>query len=310
MDDRALPHGPAPDRRTGSGHTGIEVSLRLGRDHHRPRRQDPECGRLRHARPGTPGRRAGVTSQRLAVESDAASIAELMRISVLELFPRFYDEQQTASAAVHIAHLDMQLINDGTYFVHEANGELVACGGWSRRNKLYSGPGDAEDDDRLLDPKSEPARVRAMFVRSDFTRRGIGRAILESCERAARDEGFKNLVLGATFPGEPLYRAFGFREVERLPLRCPTVCRSSASEWSDRLEGRCPRTTTAAPSLTRPLADVLFRSGYRCARRSPRSPESVLPLWLSSVPESVAWPGDPGRSSRRRRCGSRPSSSR
>ena len=159
--------------------------------------------------------------QRLAVESDAASISELMRISVLELFPRFYDQQQTASAAVHIAHLDMQLINDRTYFLHEANGEVVACGGWSRRNKLYSGPGDAEDDDRLLDPDSEPARVRAMFVRSDWTRRGLGRAILESCERAARDEGFKDFVLGATLPGEPLYRAFGFREVERFQVTMP-----------------------------------------------------------------------------------------
>jgi GNAT superfamily N-acetyltransferase len=159
--------------------------------------------------------------QRLALESDAASISELMRISVLELFPRFYDQQQTASAAVHIAHLDMQLIEDGTYFVHEAAGEIVACGGWSRRNKLYSGPGDAEDDDRLLDPGSEPARVRAMFVRSDWTRRGIGRAILESCERAARDEGFKDFVLGATLPGEPLYRAFGFREVERFDVTMP-----------------------------------------------------------------------------------------
>jgi hypothetical protein len=111
--------------------------------------------------------------QRLAVESDGARISELMRMSVRELFPAFYDQQQTASAAVHIAHLDMQLIDDGTYFVHEAADEIVACGGWSRRNKLYSGPGAAEDDDRLLDPDSEPARVRAMFVRSDWTRRGI-----------------------------------------------------------------------------------------------------------------------------------------
>jgi GNAT superfamily N-acetyltransferase len=162
-----------------------------------------------------------VTSQRLALESDAPRISELMRASVLELFPRFYDERQTASAAVHIAHLDMQLIKDGTYFVHEAEGEMVACGGWSRRNKLYAGTGDGEDDDRLLDPNTEPARVRAMFVRSDWTRRGIGRAILESCERAARDEGFTNLVLGATLAGEPLYRAFGFREVERFPLKMP-----------------------------------------------------------------------------------------
>jgi GNAT superfamily N-acetyltransferase len=165
--------------------------------------------------------RAGLPPQRLAVASDAARISELMRMSVLELFPSFYDERQTASAAVHIAHLDMRLIDDGTYFVHEDGDEIVACGGWSRRNKLYSGSGAADDDERLLDPVTEPARVRAMFVRGDWTRRGLGRAILHSCERAARDEGFKHLVLGATLPGERLYRAFGFREVARFHVTMP-----------------------------------------------------------------------------------------
>lgn len=164
---------------------------------------------------------AAAPPQRVAVPADAPQISELMRASVLELFPRHYDERQTASAAVHIAHLDMQLIEDGTYFVHEHDGEIVACGGWSRRRKLFTGRGDAEDDARLLDPATDPARVRAMFVRRDWTRRGLGRAILESCERAARAEGFRSLVLGATLPGEPLYRAFGFREVERFPMEMP-----------------------------------------------------------------------------------------
>jgi GNAT superfamily N-acetyltransferase len=125
-------------------------------------------------------------AQRLARPADAPRIAALMRRSVLELFARFYDERQTASAATHIAHLDMQLIDDGTYFVHEAGGEIVAYGGWSRRSKLFTGSGAGDDDMRLLDPATEPARVRAMFVRGDWTRRGLGRAILESCERAAR----------------------------------------------------------------------------------------------------------------------------
>ena len=164
---------------------------------------------------------SGLPSQRLALASDAPRISALMRSSVLELFPHFYDRRQTASAAVHVAHLDMKLIEDGTYFVHEAGDEIVACGGWSRRSKLYTGSRAGDDDDRLLDPRTEPARVRAMFVRADWTRRGLGRAILESCERAARDEGFSDLVLGATLPGVPLYRTFGFREVERFTVTMP-----------------------------------------------------------------------------------------
>ena len=162
-----------------------------------------------------------VARQRLAAIEDAPSISELMRASVRELFPRYYDERQTASAAVHIADLDLELITDGTYYVHEADGELVACGGWSRRNKLFAGGAAGEDDGRLLDPATEPARIRAMFVRSDWTRRGLGRAIFDSCVRAARAEGFRRLALMATLPGEPLYLALGFREVERVTITAP-----------------------------------------------------------------------------------------
>ena len=159
--------------------------------------------------------------QRLATAADAPQISALMKASVLELFPAYYDQRQTASAAVHIAHLDQRLIEDGTYLVHEADGEIVACGGWSRRSKLYTGRGSEADDDRLLDPASEPARVRAMFVRRDWTRRGLGRAILTSSEDAARAEGFSSLILGATLPGVPLYRAFGFRDIERFTITMP-----------------------------------------------------------------------------------------
>jgi len=210
---RHRPRAPAPPSRA--------VALGIG-GWETPRCEGVACDEHRSRR-----HRAGsmsmlpVPPQRLAVASDAPQISQLMRVSVLELFPRFYDERQAASAAVHIAHLDLQLIWDGTYFVHETEGEIVACGGWSRRAKLYTGSGDQQDDDRLLDPRTEPARVRAMFVRGDWTRRGLGRAILDSCERAAHKEGFASLVLMATLPGEPLYRSFGFREVERVLLTMP-----------------------------------------------------------------------------------------
>ena len=130
-----------------------------------------------------------------------------MRAAILAHFPRFYDESLVESAARYIGELDPALIEDGTYYVHEAGGEIVASGGWSRRNRLYTGSGSSEDDGRLLDPAPEPARVRAKFVRADWSRRGFGRAILERCERDAAAEGFTTMALMATLPGEPLYRA-------------------------------------------------------------------------------------------------------
>jgi len=152
---------------------------------------------------------------------EADAIDALMKASTHDLFPGWYDEEQIAASIQYVASVDRMLIADGTYFVAEAEGELVACGGWSRRDKLYSGAGDGAQDARLLDPATEPARVRAMFVRSDWTRRGLGRRILEACEAAARAEGFRKLALGATLPGQPLYEAFGFQatgdEIVRMP---------------------------------------------------------------------------------------------
>ena len=139
--------------------------------------------------------------------------AATVKASTAALFPLFYDERQSASAVEHVAHVDSALLDDGTFFVLESGGELVGCGGWSRRERLYTGSGDAEGDERLLDPLLEPARVRAMFVRADWTRRGLGRRILEACEAAARAEGFRRLSLMATLPGVPLYRAYGFSEL-------------------------------------------------------------------------------------------------
>lgn len=154
-----------------------------------------------------------------------------MRRSVLDVFPRFHDERETRAAARYLTEPDTVLIDDGTYFVHETDdGQLVACGGWSKRDKLYTGSGDTPTDDRLLDPLTEPARVRAMFVRADWTRRGLGRAILARAEDAARAAGFRTMVLMATLPGVPLYRSFGFREVARADVPLPNGVRLDGLE--------------------------------------------------------------------------------
>ena len=180
--------------------------------------------------------RAAVPVLRTATVEDLDSIGALMRASVQALFPAYYDERQTASAAVHVAHVDPVLVADGTYFVFVADGEIVACGGWSRRGRLYAGDGDHDDDDRLLDPATEAAHIRAMFVRGDWTRRGLGRAILEAGRDAARAEGFKRLDLGATLPGVPLYRAFGFEEIDRFVVTMPDGVRIEAVHMERQID--------------------------------------------------------------------------
>jgi GNAT superfamily N-acetyltransferase len=155
---------------------------------------------------------------RVATLEDAPTIDALMKESAAALFPPFYGQRRSESAVQYVAHVDCTLLSDGTFFVLEAGGELVGCGGWSRRHRLYTGSGDSAEDGRLLDPAIEPANVRAMFVRADWTRRGLGRRILEECEAAARRDGFRRLALLATLSGVPLYLAYGFRPLEELEV--------------------------------------------------------------------------------------------
>lgn len=117
----------------------------------------------------------GMNRLRLATEADAAAIDGLMKSSIHGLFPNFYDAAQTRSSEEHVASVDHTLIEDRTSFViEEPDGVLVAYGGWSRRDKLYTGSGEGPTDARLLDRNTEPALVRAMFVHPDRTRRGLG----------------------------------------------------------------------------------------------------------------------------------------
>lgn len=150
---------------------------------------------------------------RLATAADIAELTDLMTVAIEGLLPAFLSREQVA-ASHEIMGLDTQLIEDGTYHVVELEGRIAGCGGWSRRATLFGGDHTGGRDAALVDPATEPARVRAMYTHPDFVRRGVGRAILEVCEVAARAAGFKRVQLAATLGGEPLYRAYGYREIE------------------------------------------------------------------------------------------------
>lgn len=160
-------------------------------------------------------------THRLATLDDIAVLKPLMDIAIRELLkPVLTPEQVEASFAV--MGIDTQLIKDGTYFVIEEDGRIAGCGGWSRRATLFGGDHSAGREARLLAPKTEPARVRAMYTHPDFTRRGIGRMVLELCERAAAREGFTHVELAATMAGLPLYRACGYQDIEPFETDTPS----------------------------------------------------------------------------------------
>lgn len=160
-------------------------------------------------------------SLRLATLDDLPRLRELIPLSVRALGRDCYTPAQIESGLRYVFSPDTQLITDQTYFVAEADGVLVGCGGWSRRRTLYGGDSRKTEEDALLDPASEPARIRAFFVHPLWARQGIASQIMDACLQAARASGFRSLELMATLPGERLYRAFGFEVRERVDTLLP-----------------------------------------------------------------------------------------
>ena len=158
---------------------------------------------------------------RLAEPADLPSLQALIAASARGLSHAHYTAGQVESLIRHVFGVDSQLIADHTYHVCEDHGELAAAGGWSRRRTMFGGDQMKGADDPLLDPASEPARVRAFFVHPDHARQGLGRRLLERCLADAGAAGFHRLTLVATLPGEPLYRAFGFEVTRRFVLELP-----------------------------------------------------------------------------------------
>ncbi len=154
-------------------------------------------------------------THRLARRDDLDDLKVLMEAAISELQRPFLTDRQIDSSRT-IMGLDTQLIDDGTYFIVEADGELAGCGGWSRRATLYGGDQTPGRSAALLDPTKDAARTRAMYTHPRHTRRGIGRFILSLCEEAARSEGFERMELMATMAGEPLYRACGYEPLESI----------------------------------------------------------------------------------------------
>jgi GNAT superfamily N-acetyltransferase len=160
---------------------------------------------------------------RLATEQDIPSLEALIEASVRHLQAGDYTPAQIEGALGTVLGLDTQLIRDRTYYVAEATGDranltLAGCGGWSKRRTLFGADHGPGREPELLDPATDAAKVRAIFVHPDFARRGLGSLILATVENAAHEAGFRSFEMGSTLTGVPLYRLKGYTETERIAV--------------------------------------------------------------------------------------------
>lgn len=155
---------------------------------------------------------------RPALAADMPVLRTLIARSATALSVGFYTQQQTESVTREVFGVDSQLVADGTYYAIETDGAIVACGGWGKRSTSFGGDQAKAAPERLLAPASEAAKIRAFFVDPAWARRGLGSMLMTHCAAQAAAAGFGMLELVSTMPGEPMYRALGFVEVERFDL--------------------------------------------------------------------------------------------
>jgi N-acetylglutamate synthase-like GNAT family acetyltransferase len=145
---------------------------------------------------------------RVATEEDAEAVGALLRASYTKLMASSYDEKVLAPALELMTKANPSLLGSGTYYLAElSTGLLVGCGGWTRKR-----PGTGTVEPRV-------GHVRHFAVHPDWTRRGIGRAILSFCERAARAAGVRTFDCYSSLNAENFYAAMDFKRIREMDIR-------------------------------------------------------------------------------------------
>lgn len=147
---------------------------------------------------------------RTATFDDTDDISELIKISARVLGGKFYDTKTIEFALQGAFGVDTQLIKDKSYFVIEDNDKIIACAGWSFRKTLFGSDSNNLRDPEKLNPAKDAAKIRAFFIHPDYARQGLGKILLDTCEKAAQKYGFSKTELMSTLSGVQFYQKNGY----------------------------------------------------------------------------------------------------
>jgi GNAT superfamily N-acetyltransferase len=160
---------------------------------------------------------------RRALTADCDRLRDLIETSARASTSTHYSADEIAGALeAGIWGVDRALVRDGTCYLVEVLGEVVATGSWSRAKTLFGSDAMSNRSDETLDPATDGARLRAFFVHPEYSGRGFGTVLLRKCEREAVRAGFRRLELVATLSGEGFYKSHGFVALEPVPALLPS----------------------------------------------------------------------------------------
>ena len=159
---------------------------------------------------------------RRARRDDIKALRVLHRASMHALGREHYTWNQISGRFASLETVDPDMIDDGTYFVAECEGDIVGSGGYGLGIPAYD-PFVPSCEPR---PCGRRANIRSVFGHPAFIRRGIGRTILDLSEsEAVMFGGVECFELIATLPGVPLYLRNGYHAggTIELPLKRGTI---------------------------------------------------------------------------------------
>jgi GNAT superfamily N-acetyltransferase len=145
---------------------------------------------------------------RIAKPADSDAVSALLAASYSNLLAACYGSDTLARALPHLTKVNPTLLSCGTYYIAEREpGNLVGCGGWTATK-----PGSGEISEG-------EAYVRHFATHPEWTRQGIGSAILTRCISDARSLGVRKLHCFSTLNAERFYRGVGFGSVGPIDVQ-------------------------------------------------------------------------------------------
>jgi GNAT superfamily N-acetyltransferase len=155
---------------------------------------------------------------RTATIADREALRAMQALSISVLGVDYYSPEQIAAFICKIGTLDDLLLHEGTYYVAETEGEIVASGGWSRRTPNYANATSRADRAKMA---PHLPKARSVYVHPAFARRGLATRLMARAEGEATAAGYEAMEVSATLSGVPFYLKRGYRPINQVALCLP-----------------------------------------------------------------------------------------